>query len=189
MSNIRLLGLGGLAENGKNLYLVEVDEQIFVLEAGIQNPPTDLFGVDFVLPDMSYLVKHKNKVRGVFLSHGHEDKIGAVGDLLKKLQVPVYGSPFTLRIVKDNLEQAGLDALLPNLREIREADVLTFGEVKISFFSTTHSIPESLGIVIHTPDGAIVYTGDFTFNPHIKATYKTVLIKSRNSVKKACLPY
>ena len=173
MSNIRLLGLGGLAENGKNLYLVEVDEQIFVLEAGIQNPPIDLFGVDFVLPDMSYLVKHKHKVRGVFLSHGHEDKIGAVGDLLKKLQVPIYGSTFTLRIVKDNLEQAGLDAHVSNLKEIQEADVLTFGNVKISFFSTTHSIPESLGIVIHTPDGAIVYTGDFTFNPHIKATYKT----------------
>ncbi len=173
MSNIRLLGLGGLAENGKNMYLVEVDESIFVLEAGIQNPPTDLFGVDFVLPDMSYLVKNKHKLRGVFLSHGHEDKIGAVGDVLKKISVPVYGSTFTLRLVKDNLEQAGLNEHVSQLHEIKESDVLTFGDVKVSFFSTTHSIPESLGIAIHTQDGAIVYTGDFTFNPHIKTSYKT----------------
>jgi len=173
MSTIRILGLGGLAENGKNMYLVEVDEAIFVLEAGIQNPPTDLFGVDFVLPDMSYLVQHQKRIKGIFLSHGHEDKIGAVGDVLRKIQVPIYGSSFTLQLVKDNLEQAGLQEQLSHLKAINEDDVLTFGDVKVSFFSTTHSIPESLGIAIQTKDGVIMYTGDFTFNPHIKKSYKT----------------
>lgn len=173
MSTIRLLGLGGLAENGKNMYVVEIDQDIFILEAGIQNPPTDLFGVDFVLPDMSYLTENKDRLRGVFLSHGHEDKIGAVADVLRLVKIPIYGSRFTLKIVEDNLDQSNAGGFKQFLHEIKESDVLRFNQTKVSFFSTTHSIPESLGIAFHTPDGVIVYTGDFSFNPHIKPLYKT----------------
>lgn len=173
MSNIKIFGLGGLGENGKNLYCIEVDKKIFVIEAGSKNPPAEMYGIDSIIPDISYLMKNKSRIQGIFLSHGHEDKIGAVPEFLKQIKTDIYASRFTMSILKDYFNDSDVEYYGKNFKIIDENSVLEFGNVKLSFFRTTHSIPESLGMAVHTPDGVIVYTGDYSFNTHIKKSYKT----------------
>lgn len=173
MSNIKVFGLGGLGENGKNLYCIDVDKKIFILEAGSQNPRAEMLGIDYIIPDISYLIKNKSRIQGIFLSHGHEDKIGAVPEVLKHFRTNIYASRFTMNILKDYFNTSDLDYYNKNFNIVDENSTLEFGDVKITFFRTTHSIPESLGIAIHTPDGVIVYTGDYSFNTHVKKSYKT----------------
>ncbi len=173
MSNIKIFALGGLGENGKNLYCVEVDKQIFVLEAGSKNPPAEMYGVDSIIPSIKYLIKNKSRIKGIFISHGHEDKLGAIPEFLNHIKPNIYASRFTMNILKDYFNESDLAYYDRHFHIVDKNTVLEFEEVKVSFFRTTHSIPESLGIAIHTPDGVIVYTGDYSFNTHIKKSYKT----------------
>lgn len=173
MSKIKFCALGGLGENGKNMYILEIDEKIFILDAGLKFPSVDLYGVDTVVPDISYLVENKKRVQGIFLSHGHDENIGAVPEILKVMDVGVFGSHFTISLVELGLMDAGLDVKKYRLYRMSEEKVLKFGNISVAFYKTTHSIPESFGIAIKTVDGAIVYAPDFTFASTSDAKYRT----------------
>ncbi len=173
MARIKIFALGGLGENGKNMYCVDVDNQIFILDAGLKYPTLELFGVDSIIPDFTYLEKNKNRIVGLFLSHGHEDHIGAVPKLLKVLDIPIYGSHFTLAILKDVLEDQQISIENLNLHEVSSKKTLTFNGVNVDFYNVTHSIPESLGMAITTKDGVVVYAPDYNFNQNVHKSYKT----------------
>ncbi len=187
MSNVKIFGLGGLEEYGKNLYCVEVGEKIFVLDAGLKFPEIELYGIDYILPDFSYLVENKERVAGLFLSHGHEDQIGAVCHILNDVQLNVYGSKFTLEVLKESLKDFGLKPEEHKLYEITEFKTLKFEETIVSFFKLTHDIPDNLAIAIHTPDGVIVYATDFTFSQIASKKYKTSFNKISDISKKGVL--
>ncbi len=173
MSRIKIFALGGLGENGKNLYCVDVDNQLFILDAGLKYPGNEFLGVDSIIPDFSYLEHYQNKIAGLFLSHGHEDHIGAVPKLLKTIKMPVYGSNFTLALLKDSMLEQGLTINEYKMFVVDGMKPLMFNDVKVEFFRTTHSIPESMGISIITKDGSIVYAPDYTFNQNTRNSYKT----------------
>lgn len=172
MANIKIMALGGLGEQGKNMYVVEINDNIFVLDAGLKYPEIDMFGVDAVIPDISYLIENKKRIQGIFLSHGHEDNIGAIPYLLKQIPVRVYGTHYTMSMVEDILKSNKMDIRKYKLFRINDKKVLTFNDVTCSFFNTTHSVPESIGIALNTPDGTIVYSTDFNFNPETEDYYK-----------------
>lgn len=173
MSKIRFFALGGLGENGKNMYVIEVDQQYFILDAGIKYPSAELYGVDEIIPDYRVLIRVKDKIRGIFLSHAHEDHIAALPHILKDLNVPVYATNFTMQIVSDMLKDEGYNLEELTLNTISQNSIIKFGNVRVTFFNTTHSIPESVGIAIHTLDGVIVYTSDFTFDQSSDIKYQT----------------
>lgn len=188
MANIKIFALGGLGENGKNLYVCEVDSKIFILDCGIKYPSVELYGVDTIIPDFSYLIENKKRIEGVFLTHGHEDHIGGLAYLLKKINIPIYGSDFTISILEDSLqEEKELDLKKLKLYRVDRTKKLKFGNVHITFYSTTHSIPESMGIVIHTKDGCVVYTGDYTFDQFGDARYKTDFLSLADVAKEGVL--
>lgn len=172
MSKIRFFGLGGLGENGKNMYICEVDNNIFILDAGLKYPSVDLLGIDAVYPDMTYLEEHRNNIQGIFLSHGHEDHIGAVVEVLKRFNISVYGTHFTISILEDNITEAGLNIKDYKLYRINEDKVLKFGTVKVEFYNVSHSIPEAINIAIITKDGCIVYAPDFSFDVNNDRRYQ-----------------
>lgn len=173
MSKIRFFALGGLGENGKNMYVIEVDQSYYILDAGIKYPSAELYGVDEIIPDYRVLIRVKDKIRGIFLSHAHEDHIAALPHLLKDLNVPVYATNFTMQIVEDMLKDEGYDLSKLTLHKISQNSIIKFGNVRVTFFNTTHSIPESVGIAVHTVDGVIVYTSDFTFDQSSDVKYQT----------------
>ena len=164
MSKINIFALGGLNEDGKNMYVVEVDKDIFVFDAGLKYPKDRLLGIDYIIPSYDYLKENIKRVKGVFLSHGHESNYGALPDILMDLpELPIYGLKFTLEVLKLQLAVDKVDAL--NLREIKSHSKLEFGDVTITPIEVTHSTPDSTLYVLNTKDGAIVYTGDFIFDP------------------------
>lgn len=163
VEKVRVFALGGVGEIGKNMYVVENNDDIFVVDAGLMFPDDDMLGVDIVIPDVSYLVENKERVQGVFLTHGHEDHIGGLSYVLKKLNVPVYGTNLTLGLVEEKLKEAGL-LRHTTLKLIDSNTQLKIGATTISFFRTNHSIPDSVGICFETSQGAIVHTGDFKFD-------------------------
>lgn len=173
MSKVKFCALGGLGENGKNLYVVEVDERIFVLDAGLKFPSVELYGIDTVIPNINYLKENKDRVQGIFLSHGHDDHIGAIPELLKVLNVGVFGTHFTISLVEMALTDAGLNVSDYRLYRINDEKTLKFGNISVCFYKTTHSIPESIGVAIKTTDGAIVYAPDFTFTSNSDKRYAT----------------
>lgn len=173
MSKIKFCGLGGLGENGKNMYVVEVDDRIFILDAGLKFPSVELYGIDAVIPNINYLIENKEKVQGIFLSHGHDDAIGALPELLKVLNIGVFGTHFTMSLAELAITDAGLNIADYRLYRINDEKVLKFGNVSICFYKTTHSIPESVGVAIKTSDGAIVYAPDFTFTSSSDKRYAT----------------
>lgn len=187
MSQIRFFALGGLGENGKNMYVIDVDRDLYILDAGIKYPSSELYGVDEIIPDYKVLIRAKDRIKGIFLSHAHEDHISALPHILKDLNVPVYATNFTMQIVKDLLkeEDFNLDSL--TLNTISQNSIIKFGNVRISFFNTTHSIPESVGIAIHTLDGIIVYTSDFTFDQGGHLQYQTDFKKINQLAEKHVL--
>jgi len=170
---IKVFALGGLDENGKNLYIVEVNEKIFILDAGLKYPTEELLGVDAVIPDFAYLKENTSRIQGIFLSHGHEEHIGAIPQLLSLMSVPVYGTRLTMSLVEDALSEHGMDIKKYKLYKIRETNELFFGDIKVTFFKTTHSIPDSVAICVHTKAGVVVYTSDFTFDQSAKGRYQT----------------
>lgn len=173
MSNIKLIALGGVRENGKNLYIAEVDESIFVLDVGLKYPENEQLGVDFVIPNMDYLFENKDRIAGVFLTHGHADAIGALPYLLAETKVPVFGSELTIELAKLFVKGNDTVKKFNDFHVIDEDTEIDFGGTVVSFFKTTHSIPESLGIVLKTSEGNIVYTGDFKFDQTTSQSYAT----------------
>ena len=173
MSNIKLIALGGVRENGKNLYIAEVDESIFVLDVGLKYPENEQLGVDFVIPNMDYLFENKDRIAGVFLTHGHADAIGALPYLLAETKVPVFGSELTIELAKLFVKGNDTVKKFNDFHVIDEDTEIDFGSTVVSFFKTTHSIPESLGIVLKTSEGNIVYTGDFKFDQTASQSYAT----------------
>ncbi len=171
--SVKIFGLGGFGENGKNMYCVEVDNKIIILDSGIKYPSVELYGVDSVMPDMEYIKRNKNRVVGCILTHGHEDHIGAISELVKIINIKVYGTTFTMALVEDRLEESNVPKNKWNLQIINPSDVLNLEGIKVSFFSTTHSIPESIAVAIHTSQGVVVYTGDYSINNSRGDKYST----------------
>ncbi|WP_247908929.1 ribonuclease J [Streptococcus sanguinis] len=172
-SNVKLIALGGVRENGKNLYVAEVDDSIFVLDVGLKYPENEQLGVDYVVPNMDYLFENKERIAGVFLTHGHADAIGALPNLLADAKVPVFGSELTIELAKLFVKNNDAVKKFNDFHVIDENTEIEFGKTVVSFFRTTHSIPESLGIVIKTRKGSIVYTGDFKFDQSASPSYAT----------------
>ena len=169
MSKINFVALGGCQENGKNLYVVEIDSKIFVLDCGIKFPTSELYGVDYILPDMTYLENNKKNIVGLFVTHGHEASMGAVFDFVRRFpRVKVFASCFTLALIKDLLESKNVPYDEKRMIEVNSKTNYSFDKLgvdaSVSFFNTAHNIPDSYGIIIHTNKGAIVYTSNFTFD-------------------------
>lgn len=160
LSKVKVFSLGGLNEIGKNMYVIEYEDDIVVIDCGIGFPDDDMLGVDLVIPDVSYLEKNADRVRGIFLTHGHEDHIGALPYVLRTLNVPVYGTRLTLGVLKYKLEEHRL-LESAKLNEVKAGDVIEAGVFKIEFIHVNHSIADACCLAITTPQGIILHTGDF----------------------------
>lgn len=160
---VNIVSLGGVDEIGKNMYVVEVDDEIIIIDAGLKYPEDDMFGIDIVIPDITYLLENSHRVKGIIASHGHDDHIGAIPYFLRKINVPVYGTKLTLALIEEMCQEINLP-FKPNFKEVDSTSVVKIGRVNVSFFRTTHNIPDSTGVIIHTSQGAVVYTGDFKFD-------------------------
>ncbi|WML39108.1 ribonuclease J [Neobacillus sp. OS1-2] len=170
-TSIKFITLGGIGEIGKNMYLVEVDKDIFIIDAGIMFPEEEMLGIDMVIPDLTYLKDNKERVKAIFLTHGHEDHIGALFYVLRQVNVPVYGTKLTLALAQAKIKEQEFGTTA-NLIEVTSDTIVELDAVKVSFFKTNHSIPDSVGVCIHTSEGIIVYTGDFKFDQAATKLYK-----------------
>ena len=172
MSKINFFALGGVQEDGKNLYVVDIDNQIFILDCGLKYPTSELYGVDIIVNDLSYLVENKERIVGVFLSHAHDDHIGGIGHLIKeKNDINIYGSSFTLAVLEQKLKEDEVDYSKNQLNVVSPKSALHFGDVTIRFFEVSHNIPESYGIDIKTNDGYIIYTSNYNFDQNSRINY------------------
>ena len=158
--SLKIIPLGGLGEIGKNITAIEYKDEIIVIDCGISFPDEDMYGIDLVIPDIKYLLDNKNKVKGLFLTHGHEDHIGAIPYILKQINIPVYGTKLTIGLVKNKLKEHNMLSK-SNLNPIRPGELIKLDELAIEFIRVTHSIAESCALAIHTPIGTVLHTGDF----------------------------
>ena len=155
LSKIKIFGLGGLNETGKSMFVVDVDGNIFVFDAGLKYSTETMLGVDYILPDYTYIKENKERIKGIFLTHGHDSNIGAMADILfDRPDLPVYATKFTMNVLKEDLTESNVEAT--NLKEIRPHSKLTFGDEIVFPVSVTHSIPDAVAYVLYTKDGAIV---------------------------------
>ena len=176
MSKINIFSLGGLNENGKNMYVVCVDDDILVLEAGLQYADEQTLGIDYMIPNIDYLKQNKERIRGIFLTHGHDENVGAITDVIDYLpNIPIYASPFTYNIVKQELLE--YDKSISSLVKIEANKPVDVGNLKVYPVSLSHSIPDNFGYAIYTPDGIIFYASDFVFDSTMRGAYKTDLGK------------
>jgi len=161
--SVLIFALGGVGEIGKNMYVVQCDDDIVVIDAGLKFPEEEMLGIDMVIPDITYLEEHRDKVRGIIITHGHEDHIGGLSYVLKHLNVPVYATKLTLGLIEAKLKEAGI--LADTKRVLINSDSeIVLGKMKATFFRVNHSIPDSVGVCLETPEGYIVHTGDFKFD-------------------------
>ena len=158
-NKIKIIPLGGLQEIGKNMTAIEYKDEMIVIDCGLSFPEDEMLGIDVVIPDVSYLVKNHDKLKGIFLTHGHEDHIGAIPYVLRKLDVPIYGTKFTLALVEHKLKENRISNAM--LIEVPAGTSVKAGLFKIDYIRVTHSIPDSCALAVHTPLGIIYYSGDF----------------------------
>ncbi|MCL0066428.1 ribonuclease J [Thermodesulfovibrionales bacterium] len=158
-----IIPLGGLGEIGLNMTVFQYGDDLIVVDAGLMFPEEDMLGVDFVIPDFSYILENREKVRGIVITHGHEDHTGALPFLLKEINVPVYGAPLSIALVKEKLKEHNIvnRPLIP----VKPRDIITLGVFNVEFMRVTHSIVDGVGLGINTPLGSIVHTGDFNLDP------------------------
>ncbi|PKG25045.1 ribonuclease J [Niallia nealsonii] len=161
--NLSIFALGGINEIGKNMYVIQYADDIVIIDCGGKFPDESLLGIDLIIPDISYLEENKAKIRALVVTHGHEDHIGGIPYFLRKLNVPIYATAFTLGLIELKLDEHKLKRDT-KLIQIDSKTEIEFGKIKTSFFKTNHSIPDCLGIVLHTPEGNVVHTGDFKFD-------------------------
>ena len=172
MSKIKIFALGGLNDNGKNMYVVEVNEDIFVFDAGLKYADDKMLGVDYIIPNFDYLKENIKRIKGIFVTHGHEMQMGAISHILKELpELKIFGTEFTLDVIRQELEEDNINT--KNLIELKPHKKVSFGENSIFPISLTHSIPGNVGYVLYTNDGAIFYTGNFAFDSTMRGDYKT----------------
>lgn len=157
---VKIIPLGGLNEIGKNMTVFECSNDIFILDCGLAFPDADMPGVDIVIPDFTYVERNKEKIRGIVITHGHEDHIGGLAYLLKKINVPVYATRLTIGLIEGKLKEQGLYGKV-NLNIVEPKKTVKMGCMAVEFIKVNHSIPDSVGMAIHTPAGVIVHTGDF----------------------------
>lgn len=158
-NKIKIIPLGGLGEVGKNITVIEYKDDIILIDCGMTFPEDEMLGIDVVIPDITYLLKNKDKIRGIVLTHGHEDHIGALPYVLAKLNLPIYGTKLTLGLVETKLKEHRLDSV--SLNVVRHGETIQLGSLDVEFIKTGHSIPDSAALAIHSPVGTIVHTGDF----------------------------
>ena len=176
MSKISITALGGLNENGKNMYVIEVDKNIFVFEAGLKYADEFTLGIDYIIPNIEYLKKNKKRIKGIFLTHGHDENVGALSDIIKDLDgIKIYAAKFTLDVVRKELENE--EMVSNNLVEIKANKAIDFDSIKIFPVNLSHSIPDNLGYALYTSDGVIFYASDFVFDSLMRGAYKTDLGK------------
>lgn len=167
-----MFSLGGLDENGKNMFIIEIDKNIFVFEAGLKYADEMTLGIDYIIPNISYLKENKKGIKGIFLTHGHEENIGALPDILPELgDIPIFASKYTIDIVRRELETYHIN--YDNLREIKAYIPIEIEGIKIFPVNLSHSAPDNFGYAIYTPDGVIFYASDFVIDPLMKGPYKT----------------
>jgi ribonuclease J len=177
---LRIIPLGGLGEIGKNMMALEYGNDILVIDAGLMFPSEEMLGVDLLIPDISYLLARQNNVRGIVITHGHEDHIGALPYVLSRITPPVYATKFTRELILVELKQRGVKTSA-KLNVVSPGSSITLGKFTIEFFSVCHSIPDSVGLVIHTPLGAVVHSGDF------KVDYTPIICEATNFNQLAAL--
>ncbi|SHI53461.1 ribonuclease J [Geosporobacter subterraneus DSM 17957] len=159
-AKLKLIPLGGLNEIGKNMMAIEYKDDIMLIDCGLTFPEDEMLGIDIVIPDITYLIKNKDKVRGIVLTHGHEDHIGALPYVLKKINLPIYGTKLTLGLVETKLKEHKLSGSV-HMQVVKPGDTVKLGEFKVEFMRTSHSIADAVCLAIHTSVGTIVHTGDF----------------------------
>ena len=159
-STIKIIPLGGLLEIGKNMTVFEYEDEMIIVDCGLAFPTDDMLGIDLVIPDMTYLEKNQSKIKGLFITHGHEDHIGSIPYLLKQINIPIYGTKLTCGLISNKLEEHKL-VNSAKLNVVKQGDKITVGKFKVEFIQSSHSIPDSCALAIHTPVGVILHTGDF----------------------------
>ncbi|MDF2644684.1 ribonuclease J [Paenibacillus sp. V4I3] len=163
IDKLLIFALGGVGEIGKNMYCVQYANDIIVIDSGLKFPEEDMLGIDIVIPDIGYLTENRDKVRGIIITHGHEDHIGGLPYVLKHLNVPLYATKLTMGLIEAKLKEANLLGTTNRIL-INSESVLSLGVLTATFFKTNHSIPDSVGVALDTPEGVVVHTGDFKFD-------------------------
>ena len=158
-SKLQIIPLGGLGEIGKNMTVIRYGDEMIVVDAGLMFPENDMLGVDLVIPDFNYLLENESSLKAIILTHGHEDHIGALPYILKRISVPVYGTKLTLGILDGRLKENSVDS--SNLYPVSPGEIIMIGSFSVGFIRVNHSIPDSVGLSIKTPLGMIVHSGDF----------------------------
>lgn len=159
---VRIIPLGGLGEIGLNMFVVETADDMVVIDAGLMFPDEEMLGIDLVIPDFSYLLEHRAKLRGLILTHGHEDHTGSLPFLLKELPIPVYGTPLSLGLAAEKIREQNLEA---DLRQVAPRESFHLGSLQVECMRVCHSIPDGVGVALETPAGLVVHAGDFKFDP------------------------